>query len=100
MRFHILITPRFPIPPDQVPAIVDGVEAWHERWAEAIEELGMFPAGGAFAILDVADEASLHEIMLEMPATPFSHVEIRAFVDAATGFRQFRQVMVAIAQTA
>ena len=98
MRFLVTATPKFPAPPDQIIALIDRAEQWQERYSDRLEVFGLFPGGGGFAIADVPDEATLHRMMVEMPFTPFTHVDVRAFVDGETGWRQAREAIGAMMQ--
>lgn len=95
MRFLVVATPKFPIPPDQILGMLDRGEEWQQRHSDKFEAFGMFPAGGGFGIVNVRDEATLHQLMAEMPFAPFSDHEIRPFVDGPTGWRQAREAVAA-----
>jgi muconolactone delta-isomerase len=53
--------------------------------------------GGGFGIIDASDEAELNQLILEMPFSWFSDVEVRPFVQAAEGLQQFKQAVDAMA---
>jgi len=97
MRFLVVATPKTLPPPEMIPSLIDGSEAWQQRYSETLEAFGLFPGGGGFGIVNVADEAELHRIILEMPWSPFSDHQIRAIVDAETGWRQAREAFAAMA---
>lgn len=52
----------------------------------------MFPGGGAFAVIDVEDEPTLHRMTLEMPFSRFAETQIQPFVDAQEGWKQLGQL--------
>jgi hypothetical protein len=100
MKFLVVATPKFPAPPEIVPALIDAAEAWQQRYDDKFEAFGLFPGGGGFGIADVADEAELHRIILENPFTPFSDYAIRVVVDAPTGWKQAREAFAAMMASA
>lgn len=93
MRALVVSIPRQTPPPDVVLGMVDAAEAWQERWSGSLESFGLFPGGGGYGVVDVADEAELHRLMAEMPFSPFNEVTIRVIVDGATGWRQMREAI-------
>jgi muconolactone delta-isomerase len=98
MRFLVVATPKTTPPPDMIPMMIDRSEEWQQRYTDAgkFEAFGLFPGGGGFAIADVADEAELHRMILEMPFSPFSDHQVTAIVDPATGWRQSREAIAAM----
>jgi muconolactone delta-isomerase len=96
MRVLVIGTPKFPIPPEQLPEVVDGAVAWSERHRDSLEVLGTFAGGGGFGILDVPDEETLNQIVMEMPFSWFSQVEVRPFVAGDAGLRQVQQAVHAM----
>jgi hypothetical protein len=40
MRFMMIARPQFPVPPDLLPTLVDGFEAWWERYRDRWEAAG------------------------------------------------------------
>ena len=49
--------------------------------------------GGGFGVVNVADEATLNQIMVEHPLLPFSEVEVHPLVDGDTALDQWRQTL-------
>jgi hypothetical protein len=97
MRVLVVGTPKFQIPPDQLPSIVEGAIAWHERYEDKFEAFGIFPGGGGFGVISVADEVELNQLILEMPFSWFSDVQIRAAVEPSVGWQQLQQAVQAMA---
>ena len=99
---HVLVvaTPQHPIPPSEMPGIVEGAADWFERHKDELEAFGLFPGGGGFGVVDVADGEHLNQLMLEMPFSPFSHHDIYPFVPGVTGLHQLREAMAARATAA
>jgi hypothetical protein len=97
MRALVIGTPKFQIPPDQLPAVVDGAISWYERHQDKFESFGTFPGGGGFGVVEVADEIELNQLIIEMPFSWFSDVEVRLFVPGVEGLHQFKQAVDAMA---
>ncbi|HEY4281228.1 MAG TPA: hypothetical protein VGM91_23655 [Conexibacter sp.] len=95
MRFLVYATPHFPIPPDQMPAVVDGALEWAEQHRAEIEQFGLFPGGGGFGIANVTDETALNQLLLDMPFAPFSQHQIHTFVPGIDGLQQLRTSLAA-----
>jgi hypothetical protein len=100
MRVLVVGTPKFQIPPDQLPSIVEGAIAWQERYEDKLEAFGSFPGGGGFGIANVKDETELNQMIIEMPFTWFSEVQVRPFVAGAAGLQQLKQAVEAMAAMA
>src|SRR5438552_793304 len=49
MRALVVATPKFPIVPEQLPAMIEGALAWHDRYQEHFDAFGSFIGGGGFA---------------------------------------------------
>jgi hypothetical protein len=97
MRVLVVGTPKFQIPPDQLPSIVEGAIAWHERYEDKFESFGLFPGGGGFGVINVKDEVELNQLIIEMPFSWFSEVEVRSFVPGVEGLQQLKQAVDAMA---
>ena len=93
VRFLIIATPRTTPPPEIVPGLIERGEAWHQRYEDRFESFRLFVGGGGFGVATVNDEAELHRMMAEMPFSMFSDVQVRPFVDAATGWRQAKEAV-------
>ena len=100
MRVLVVGTPKFQVPPEQLPAIVDGAIAWHERYEDKFESFGLFPGGGGFGVVNVADEVELNQLILEMPFSWFSDVQVRPAVEPSVGWQQLQQAVQAMAAMA
>ena len=61
---------------------------------------GRFPGAAGFGVVEVADEAELNQLIIEMPFSWFSDMEVRPFVDGAEGFQQLKQAVDAMAAVA
>ena len=98
---HVLVigTPKFQVPPEQLPGVVEGALAWSERHRDSIEFFGSFVGGGGFGVLNVPDEETLNQIVIEMPFSWFSDVQVHPFVDGEAGLRQLQRALQAMAST-
>jgi len=96
MKALVVGTPKFPVPPDQLPGMIDGALAWHERYKDHIEIFGSFPGGGGFATIDVPDEQTLNQMVIDMPFSWVSEVSIRIFVEGVAGLRQLQESLAAM----
>ncbi len=94
MRAVVIVRPQSTAPPDLLPTLFDGFADWRERHKDSMESFEFFAGGGGgFGVLNVPDEATLNQIMLEYPFLPYSEVEVRPVVDGDTALRQWRQTL-------
>ena len=94
MRVMVLVQPRFPIPPDLFPTLMDGFADWRERHRGSMEAFEFFAGGGGgFGIFSVPDEATLHRTMVEYPLTPYSEITVRPLLDGDAALEQWRQAL-------
>ena len=94
MRAMVLIRPQSPPPLDLLPTLFDGFAAWRARHRDSMESFEFFAGGGGgFGVVNVADEATLNQIMVEYPLLPFSEVEVHPLVDGDTALDQWRQTL-------
>jgi hypothetical protein len=100
MKALVIGLPKFQIPPDQLSSIVEGAIEWQERHQDKLSAFGSFPGGGGFGIVEVADEAELNQLIIEMPFSWFSDVQVRPFVEGVTGLQQLKQAVDAMAAMA
>ncbi len=93
MRFLVLAEPKYQAPPERIPGMIDGALEWNRRHEEHLEQFGLFPGGGGFAVVNVPDEATLHRMVVGHPFAFFSEIKTIPFVDGETGWRQLHEVM-------
>ena len=92
---------KFPVPPEQMPAMMDQFVEWRERWRPKMESFDWFVDGGGCGVVNVDDEAELHQMMLEYPFAFVDDVEMKPVVDGDRALAQAREAMRALAgQTA
>jgi hypothetical protein len=98
MRIFVMSQPRFPVPPEQLPALMQGFVAWREKYRSVMEAFEFFAGGGGgFGVLNIPDEATLNQIMLEYPFGFFDQLDIRPVLDGDKGLAQFQAAMQAMA---
>ena len=101
MRIFVMSQPRFPVPPEQLPALTQGFVAWREKYRSVTESFEFFAGNnGGFGVLNVPDEATLNQIMIEYPFGPFSELDIRPVIDGDKGLAQFQAALQAMASGA
>jgi len=90
----VLVQPRFPVPPERFPELMDVFADWRERHRGSMEAFEFFAGGGGgFAILNVPDEATLHRAMVEYPLTPYSEITVRPLLDGDAALEQWREAL-------
>jgi hypothetical protein len=98
MRIMVEVRPQFPIPPEQIPALIEGFAAWRERHRAKMEVFEFFAgSAGGMGIVNVADEAELNQLMMEWPFAPFSHVECRPVIQGDAALAQWQAALQAMA---
>ena len=100
MRFLVVGTPKHLIPPDQLGMVTDGAIAWYDRYQDKFSAFGVFPGGGGFGCVEVADEMELSQMMIEMPFSWFSDLQIRPYIEGRAGFDQLKAAVAAMAAMA
>jgi hypothetical protein len=94
MRVFVLVEPKFFIPPEMFPTLLDGFAAWRDAHRESMEAFEFFAGGGGgFGILNVPDEATLNRMIVQYPFTPFSEITTRPILDGDTALGQWREIM-------
>ena len=93
MRFLVIVTPKYQVPPEQLPALLTSEREWYDRNREHIEEYGWFADKGGFGLVDVPDLETLSRVNKEHPFFYSSETEIRALVDADVAVQQVRTLL-------
>jgi hypothetical protein len=94
MRVFVLVEPKFFIPPEMFPTLLDGFAAWRDTHRESMEAFEFFAGGGGgFGILNVPDEATLNRMIVQYPFTPFSEITTRPILDGDAALRQWREIL-------
>jgi hypothetical protein len=100
MRALVIGRPKFQVPPEQAPEIVQGALDWYERYKDSFTAFGTFLGGGGFGVVEVDDAETLNRMIVEMPFAQYSEMTVETFVEGDTGFRQFQEAMQAMAGVA
>jgi muconolactone delta-isomerase len=94
MRASVYVQARTTAPPELIPALIEGFVAWRERYRSKMEAFEFFAGGGGgLGIVEVADEAELHQMMIEFPFGPWSTMDVRPIVDGDTALGQWQARM-------
>jgi hypothetical protein len=92
---------RFPIPPEQMPAMWEQFTQWRERWRGKMETFEFFADGnGGVGVVDVADENELQQMMIEYPFSIFDKVELHIVIDGDVSLERWGQAIVQMAASA
>jgi hypothetical protein len=83
MKFATIYRPKYPPPPEQIPALLEEMGAWMQRYGARFETLSFFVGGGGFGTIDSDDAGELTRIIAENPFTPFSEIETRPVLEPA-----------------
>jgi len=96
MRVLVLVRPRHFVPRDQFPSLMHGFADWRARHRERMEVFEFFAGGGGgVAIVNVPDEATLQQLIIEYPFTPFSEFEVRPILDGDIALQQWQAALQA-----
>ena len=94
MRALVVVEPRFPVPPEMFPTLLDGFAAWRDLHRDNMESFEFFVGGGGgFGVVNVPDEATLNRMMVQYPFTPFSEITVRPILEGDTALGQWREIM-------
>ena len=97
MRVLVLVRPRHFVPRDQFPSLMQGFADWRGRHRERMEVFEFFAGGGGgVAIVNVPDEATLQQLIIEYPFAPFSEFEVRPILDGDTALQQWQAALQAM----
>lgn len=99
MRVMVLVEPQFAVPPEQFPALIQSFVAWREKYRNRMEAFEFFAgSAGGFGILNVADEGTLNQIMMEYAFSPYSHIQVRPILDGDAALAQWQQAVQQMGQ--
>lgn len=94
MRVAVIVRPKLPPPPEQLPRLVQSFADWREAYRDHMEVFEFFAgAGGGIAILNVPEEATLNQMMIEFPLFPFTHVRVTPLLDGDMALAQWQQAV-------
>lgn len=82
MRALIVARQKVPAPPEALPMLAQGFQAWRDQYRDKMEVFAFFTgANGGCAIVNVADETELYQITLDWPLNAFSNLDVEPLVD-------------------
>ena len=94
MRVMILVEDKYSVPPDQIPALLEGFAAWRECYRDRMESFEFFAGGGGgFGVVNMPDEAALHRMIVEYPLNPFIEITVRPVLEGDIALGQMQEVM-------
>jgi hypothetical protein len=96
MKALVLARPRYQIPPDQAPMIVQGGIDWYERYKGRFTEFGTFLGGGGFGVVEVESTDELGKMIAEMPFSAFMEITAELYLEGDKGFHQFQDAIQAM----
>lgn len=94
MRVLVTVEPSFPVPPEQMPAMLGAFAQWRERWRAKMESFYFFAGrSGGGGVMNTADETELSQMMMEFPFGPVSTINIQPIVDGDDALRRLTATM-------
>ena len=93
MRFLVTATPKFDVPSELLPSLLDAEPEWRERYRDRLDAYAWFPGGGGFGIADVDSEETLSAMVSEHPFSWCSDTQLRPIVDADVAVGQARAAL-------
>ena len=95
MKFLLLSTPRYQIPPEMILPILDGFSAFLSKYTESgnIQESWSFAGVTSGAgIFEVDSHEELDAMLAESPLAPFSEIAIYPLVDLQESIQRGKQI--------
>jgi len=77
--------------------MIEGAMAWYARYRDKFVAFGTFPGGGGFGAVDVDSVETVNQMLLEMPFSPLSHLDVRMYTPDGKGFEQARAAFAQMA---
>ena len=94
MRFIAITRLMTPVPPEQLPSLMERFADWREQYRDHLESFEFFSGStGGFMVLAVPDEVELNRVMAEYPLVAYLDIEVRPIIDGDTALGQWWQVM-------
>jgi hypothetical protein len=98
MRVFVMAHQRAPIPPHELPDVVRRLGEWWRRQRPAWESAYMFAGGqGCVGILNVPDESTVDQILLDWPLAAHWRIDVRPVVDVDTALAQWHDALAVTA---
>ena len=94
MRFIAIARLISPVPPEQLPSIMERFAEWREQYREHLQSFEFFAGSpGAVMVINAPDEVVLNQVMTEYPFVNYVDIEVRPIIDGDTALAQWWQVM-------
>ena len=94
MRFIAIARLISPVPPEELPSIMERFAEWREQYREHLQSFEFFAGSpGGFMVINVPDEVVLNQLMAEYPFVAYVDTEVRAIIDGDTALAQWWKVM-------
>jgi hypothetical protein len=94
MRFIAITRLISPVPPEQLPSIMERFAEWREQYRDHLQSFEFFAGSpGGFMVINVADEVMLNQLMAEYPFLNYLDIEVHPIIDGDTALAQWWQVM-------
>ena len=93
MRFLVIQTPKYPLPLEEIPALLAAEREWYDRNREHLEAYGWFADTGGFGLVDVPDAETLSRLNREHPFARSADIQMRAVIDADIAVQQVRTLL-------
>jgi hypothetical protein len=91
MKVLITVNAKHPVPPEMMPGLIQGFIDWRARYRSQMESFYFWAGGGGGGgIINAADEASLHRMMLEFPFAFFSDINAQPIVEGDVALQNFQ----------
>lgn len=94
MRVCVLVEPKFQAPPEMMPKLLQAMGGWREKWRSKMSTFEFWAgAAGGMAIVDVANETELSQMMMEFPFGPFSDIHPRLITNGDDALKRLAKTM-------
>ena len=94
MRFIAITRSTSPVPPEQLPSLMERFAEWREQYREHLQSFEFFAGSpGGFMVINAPDEVVLNQLMAEYPFVEYVDIEVRPIIDGDTALAQWWQVM-------
>jgi hypothetical protein len=94
MRALIVSRSKFPVPQADFPGIMQAFAGWRDRYRPVMEKFEFFVSGGGgCGIVNVPDDATLAQMMMEYPWGPYSENEVHLLIDGDTALGMWQEML-------
>lgn len=94
MRVLIITRQKFPFAQADFPPIMQAFAGWRERHKPIMESFEFFISGnGGCGIVNVPDDQTLAQMMMEYPWGPYSDTEIHPIIDGDTALGMWDEMI-------